>query len=61
MEDLLDLIYTDQSAAKVSDSIKDILYQKSSQKIDELRPLAAASLFGNGEAAIPEPEAEGEE
>lgn len=49
MEDIVDLIFSDSSASQVSDTIKDVLYSKSADKIDELRPLAAASLFG-GEA-----------
>lgn len=51
MEDLVDLIINDSSASQVSDAIKDILYAKSAEKIDELRPVAASSLFGtNGYA-----------
>jgi len=49
MEDIVDLIFSDSSASQVSDTIKDVLYSKSADKIDELRPLVSASLFG-GEA-----------
>ena len=46
MEELVNMIATDASAADVSDQIKDVLYAKSAKKIDELRPTAAANLFG---------------
>ena len=47
MENIVDLIATDASAADISDQIKDILFAKSAQRIDSLRPHAAASLFGS--------------
>jgi hypothetical protein len=50
MEDIVDLIFSDSSASQVSDTIKDVLYSKSADKIDELRPLAANSLFGNNDS-----------
>jgi len=46
MEELVNMIATDASAADVSDQIKDILYAKSAAKIDELRPVASGNLFG---------------
>jgi hypothetical protein len=46
MEELVNMIATDASAADVSDQIKDILYAKSAKKIDELRPVASGNLFG---------------
>ncbi|AXQ70578.1 hypothetical protein HOU04_gp179 [Synechococcus phage S-T4] len=46
MENIVDLIFSDASASEISDSIKDALYGKSAEKIDALRPYAAASLFG---------------
>ena len=46
MEELVNMIATDASAADVSDQIKDLLYVKSAKKIDDLRPTAAANLFG---------------
>ena len=38
MEELMDLIAADQSASEVSDKIKEILYAKTAEKIDEYRP-----------------------
>jgi hypothetical protein len=38
MEDLMDLIADDQSPSEISDKIKEILYAKTSEKIDDYRP-----------------------
>ena len=46
MEELVNMIATDASAADVSDQIKDMHYAKSAKKIDELRPVASGNLFG---------------
>ena len=56
-EELVNMIATDASAADISDQIKDILYAKSAERIDGLRPYASNDLFGNTE---PEAEAEAE-
>lgn len=47
MEELVNMIATDASAADISDQIKDILFAKSAERIDVLRPHAAAGLFGS--------------
>ena len=47
MENIVDLIFSDASASEISDNIKDALYGKVAEKIDALRPYAAASLFGD--------------
>jgi hypothetical protein len=49
MEDLIDLIATDQSAAKVSDKIKELLYVKAADRIDSVKPIISNSIFGDGE------------
>ncbi len=46
MDDLMDMLATDQSASEISDKIKEILYAKSAEKIDAAKPDTAASLFG---------------
>ena len=58
MEELVNMIATDASAADVSDQIKDILYAKSAKKIDDLRPVAAGNLFGAEAEAETEVETE---
>lgn len=49
MEELIDLIATDQSPSEVSDNIKNLLYMKAAEKINSVRPIVASSLFGDGE------------
>lgn len=48
MEELLDMIVADESPSQISDKIKDILFSKSSEKIDAFRPLVAADAFDLG-------------
>ena len=50
MDDLMDMILSDESPSQISDKIKDILFAKSSEKIDSFRPAVAASLFGEEDA-----------
>ena len=45
MDELLDMIATDKSAADISDSIKDTLYAKAAERINPQRPDIAASWF----------------
>jgi hypothetical protein len=59
MDDLIDMMVTDQSPADISDKIKEILMQKSAEKIDAIRPVVAASVFGIEEPSVEtEPESE---
>jgi len=46
MDDLMEMILSDESPSQISDRIKDILFAKSAEKIDSFRPSVAASLFG---------------
>lgn len=48
MDDLLDMIATDESPSQVSDKIKELLFTKAAQKVDDIRPSVADSMF-NGE------------
>ena len=45
MDDLLDMIIADESPSKVSDSIKDLLFAKSAERVDAFRPMVANSIF----------------
>ena len=47
MDELLDMIGADESAAQVTDKIKDLLYAKSGEKVDAFRPHVANSLFND--------------
>ncbi len=55
MDDLMDAIVANDSPSKVSDAIKDILYAKTADKVDALKPEIANSLFGD---EVPEVESE---
>jgi hypothetical protein len=46
MEELMDMIVTDESPSQISDKIKDILFAKASDRVDSLRPIVASNLFG---------------
>jgi len=50
MDELMDLLVTDGSSSQISDKIKDILFQKSAENIEAIRPYVAASLFGDADA-----------
>lgn len=50
MDDLLDMITTDESPSQVSDKIKELLFAKSAEKIDTYRPSVSNSMFGNEES-----------
>jgi len=41
----MDILASDDSAAQASDKIKDILFSKSADKINGIKPDVAASLF----------------
>ena len=58
MEDLIDLIATDGSASDVSDRIKDMLYAKSGERIEQLKAPVADLMFNDIEI---EPEEEPQE
>jgi hypothetical protein len=49
MDDLLDMIAADESPSNISDKIKELLFSKSAEKIDEFRPAVAMSMFGQEE------------
>lgn len=50
MEDIIDLVVTDASPAEISDAIKSALFGKAAEKINDLRPEVASSLFGDGDS-----------
>lgn len=46
MEELVDMIVSDESPSQISDKIKELLFTKSAERIDSFRPEVATSLFG---------------
>ena len=49
MDELMDMIVSDESPSQISDKIKDILFSKAAERVDNYKPVAADSLFGNEE------------
>jgi len=55
----MDLLVTDGSSSQISDHIKDVLFAKSAENIETIRPNVAASIF-DGDVNL-DPEEGGEE
>lgn len=49
MDELMDMLASDESPSQISDKIKELLFTKSAERIDAHRPQVAASLFGENE------------
>ena len=49
MDDLLDMIAADEAPSQISDKIKELLFSKSAEKIDDFRPTVAVNMFGSTE------------
>ena len=45
MENIIDMIAMDSEPAKVSDELKDLLYQKAAKKVEDIRPEIGRSMF----------------
>ena len=61
MEEIVDLIVTDSSAADISDKIKDVILAKSAERIEAERSNVGASMFNNSEVDEVKPEETPEE
>ena len=59
MEELMDLLVSDESPSQISDKIKDVLYSKSADKIQAVRPEIASQLFDK-DVDLDNPETEAE-
>lgn len=55
MDELMDMIIADESPSQISDKIKDLLFSKAAERVDEIRPSVANTIF-NGEEEIEEEE-----
>ena len=60
MDDLIDLIATDQKASEVTDKIKDLLYTKAADKVDSIKSDVAVAMFDPSPQVETEPEVEQE-
>ena len=64
MTDIIDLLIDDDKSSDISDAIKDVLFAKSSARIDTLKPSVSSSLFNEPEIedeTTVEPEEESQE
>jgi len=53
MDELMDLLVKDDAnASQISDKIKDILFAKSAESIETIRPQVAASVFEDPAAEV---------
>ena len=52
MEELLDMIATDESPSQISDKIKELIFAKSAERIDAFRPIVASGTFGQDEIEV---------
>ena len=50
-QELMDMIIADESPATISDRIKDMLFAKSAERVDNFKPAVAADAFGDEAAA----------
>ena len=51
-QELMDMIIADESPATISDRIKDMLFAKSAERVDNFKPDVAADTFGDEVAAV---------
>ena len=49
MEEIVNLIAADEAASDISDKIKDVLYTKAAQRVDNIKPNVASSMFADAE------------
>lgn len=56
--ELVDMMIDGATPSEVQDAVKDLLIMKAADKIDEIRPQVANSLFGAPEEEVPETESE---
>ena len=54
MDDIIDLIATDSAASEVTDKLKDILFTKSAERIENQRPNVSSSMFDEPEYEVEE-------
>tara|TARA_A100001388_G_scaffold267217_1_gene241130 strand:- start:32 stop:262 length:231 start_codon:yes stop_codon:yes gene_type:complete len=56
--DLVDMMIDGAKPSEMQDAVKDLLIMKAADKVDELKPQVANSLFGAPEEEVPETESE---
>ena len=61
MENIIDMIAMDSEAAKISDELKDLLYQKAAKRVEALRPEMGKAMFDGIEDEVDEVDTEPQE
>ena len=56
--ELVDMMIDGATPSEVQAAVKDLLIMKAADKVDEMRPQVANSLFGAPEEEVPETESE---
>ena len=56
--ELVDMMINGAKPSEMQDAVKDLLIMKAADKVDEMRPQVANSLFGAPEEEAPETESE---
>ena len=49
MDEIIDAIATDESPSEISQSLKDLIYQKAAERVEGLRPGDSAAIFDGEE------------
>ena len=49
MDELMDMIVSDESPSQISDKIKDILFSKAAERVDDYKPTVSNAFFGSDE------------
>ena len=58
MENIIDMIAMDSEPAKISDELKDLMYQKAAKKVEDLRPSVGTAMFDDESEVETEPQEE---
>ena len=61
MENIIDMIAMDSEPAKISDELKDLMYQKAAKRVEDLRPEMGNALFDKIEDEVDEVDTEPQE
>ena len=61
MENIIDMNAMDSEAAKISDELKDLLYQKAAKRVEDLRPEMGNAMFDEIEDEVDEVNTEPQE
>jgi len=61
MENIIDMIAMDSEPAKISDELKDLMYQKAAKRVEDLRPEMGNAMFDEIEDEVDEVDTEPQE